>query len=401
MTKERQSNVPSDMLYLAVCAIKEKCPDKTKVSGMDLERLYKYSCFHNVEPLVGKALAFFCDGECGENQSGHGIFTEKDMEVLEQFQEATHKTARKNLLLDMARAQVEQWLEENGIWYVSLKGAVLHSLYPAIGLRKMADNDIWFDRAYTEQVRDYFVENGYKVVSYGKANHDVYSKDPVYNFEMHRTLYHEGENPDWDNYYEALRDRLIPLENRKFGYRFSEEDLYVYLISHAYHHDVSDGFGIKVIADLYYYLKAHRETLDFAYIAQQFETLGIVEYEATLRQLTEKLLGDEKVDLTEAENKMLIRMLGSGAYGTLKNRADGRLQSLMEDGTTPDFGLKMKYFFKRFSPDEEFLKAYYPFFYRHKWLRPIGNLWRVIRGILVHPGVLLREWKQIWRKGKE
>lgn len=404
MTKERRSNVPSDVLYLAVCAIKDKCPAAERIAGMDLGRLYDYSSFHNVEPLVGKALLRFFSGDDADGCVDGGLHVETEQEtaqIMAKFQEAVHKTARKNLLLDMERTVAEQWLEQNGIWYVSLKGAVLHSLYPTAGLRKMADNDIWFDSAYTEQVRDYFVSQGYRIASYGKANHDVYSKAPVYNFEMHRSLWHEGENKVWDRYYDEIRNRLVRIENREFGYRFSEEDFYVYLIAHAYHHHASDGIGIKIFADLHYYLKANREKMDFVYIAEQMEVLGITEYEETLRGLTEKLLGDERAVLTDAENEMLVRMLGSGAYGTLKNRADGRMDALVEDGEVLTLRLKIKYFFKRFSPDEEFLKAYYPFFYRHKWLRPIGNLWRVVRGIFVHPRVLWREFCHILHKGKE
>lgn len=81
-----------------------------------------------------------------------------------------------------------QYMDAEHIWYMPLKGAILKDLYPRQEMRQMADNNILFDTSCEAAVKDYFVKEGYEVISYAKGNHDVYEKEPVYNFEMHMEI---------------------------------------------------------------------------------------------------------------------------------------------------------------------------------------------------------------------
>ncbi len=382
----------SVLLYLLQCAVRGEAPKADKLKNVDYEQLWKDSCFHNVEPMVYRALEFYAAKNASDEAFCH---------IYAKFKEGKERTARKNALMDIERAQLEAWMESKGIWYAALKGSVIQGLYPGFGLRKMADNDLWFDKAYAEWVRDYFLEKGYEVSEFNMGNHDVYFKEPVYNFEMHRDLFVEGYNPAWDEYFAEAQTRMEPAEGKTFARLLSKEDFYLYYIAHAFHHhDALGGIGVKVCVDVHYYLEAYEQEMDLVALEQALEKLGLLEYEKALRGLTKKLFSlettlDESMaaSLTEAEKHLLLQMTAAGAFGVYENVVDSK----MGEGKLSD---KLKYYKKRLAPDEWFLKAYYPFFYRHKWLRPVGNVYRVLKGICKHPKMLFVEWKRVWGKRK-
>ncbi len=386
MATERPRGIVDDILYLLRCAVREETPDIEYVLGLDYEKIWKYSSFHSLEPMIYYALRN-CDVSGQDAES-----VKRYLAWLAKFKESKEKSARKNAMMDIERMQLEAWMEREGIWYVPLKGIILQRLYPGSGLRKMSDNDIWFDKEQKEKVRDYFLRRGYEVEGYGLDHHDTYFKEPIYNFEMHRDLNYEDYNPVWTEYFTKIRNKLSVIEGRGCGLEFSKEDYYLHFVTHAYRHYVNGGIGLKTLTDIYYLWASHEFDID--YLVVELEKLGILEYEEVLRSLTKKVFGEGKAVLSEAEMQMLRRMSDSGAYGTMENSV------IYKIGQGNLFS-RLKYYWKRISPDEAFLKAYYPFFYRHKWLRPIGNLYRVISGICVHPGKLFREWGYVWRRDRK
>lgn len=93
------------------------------------------------------------------------------------------------MLLDSEREKIFSLFEKGGIWYLPLKGVILKEMYHVYGMRQMADNDILFDSTYRKEVKDIFLSLGYEMESYNKGNHDVYLKAPIYNYEMHVSLF--------------------------------------------------------------------------------------------------------------------------------------------------------------------------------------------------------------------
>lgn len=86
------------------------------------------------------------------------------------------------------------------------------------------------------------VSRGYEVEAFDRGNHDVYEKKPVYNFEMHTSLYGAGHHNEWITYYDRIKDRLHPIGNR-FEYRFTDEDFYVYIMTHTFKRFDGSGTG--------------------------------------------------------------------------------------------------------------------------------------------------------------
>lgn len=357
---EASKKTAYDMLYLTACAVNEIKPDRDRIVNMDLAELYRMCQFHSLTAAVCTAL---------ENA---GISDKK-------FQEAKSKAIRKNILLDAERKKIFEFMEENGIWYMPLKGIILKDLYPGIGMRQMADNDILYDRNFQKQLKAFMVQNGYKAESVGKTHHDEYLKEPVYNFEMHTNIYDEAYK-NFADYYSGIKSRLLKDKDNGFGYHLADEDFYIYITAHEYKHYMLGGTGLRSLVDCYVYIHNKGDKLDWDYIKNELSLLEINEFEQESREICLKIFSPSGYsDLSEHEREMLEYYLFSGTYGTMQNLVNNKMEKFREETGSMS---KFRYVWSRIFPPLECYRLYYPFFYRHKLLLPIGWTYRAFRGLL-------------------
>lgn len=319
-SKEEYREACLDVAYLSGCAVNRKKPDPERIGRMSgrLESglLFMAAERHMLTSAVAAALA------------SAGI---KDA----AFAEAEAKAIRKNVLLDSARAEIFARFEAEGIAHMPLKGSVLQLDYPSYGMRQMSDNDILIDACRADDVRRIMESLGYSTEMYDTSAHDIFHKDPVYNFEMHRDLVSETAGPVITGYYAGVWSRLHLREGTACEYRFTDEDFYVYITAHAYKHFSHSGTGLRSLLDTYVFLKKH-PGLDEGYIAAEAGKLGIADFERTARRLALDLFGEDGpfatavagsagtdgtsgavIGLPPEENDMLEYVIDSGTYGTL------------------------------------------------------------------------------------
>lgn len=377
-----------DMLYLITCALHSKTPDKDKVCGMDLAALYRYARRHTLAAITYDALELL-GSSIGE---GLRALAKDDtvVSVLTKWKESRDKALRKNLMLDAARKKLFQYMDAEHIWYMPLKGAILKDLYPRQEMRQMADNDILFDAEYEAAVKDYFVREGYEVISYAKGNHDVYEKEPVYNFEMHTSLFGEAHNEVWTDYYKDIQSKLNKSDNH-FLYAFTDEDFYIYFIVHAFKHFDGCGTGIRYFVDSYVYRNA--KNLDWSYIEGELDKLGVLEFEKTFCSVSMKIFGKGEAvsQLSEEEYSMLCDSMFAGTYGNLQSGIDKKLHKIQGNEDRITKNTKVKYIIGRLFPPMSYYKAYYPFIYKTRIFIPFFVIFRMVRGVLQHWREMMRE----------
>ena len=370
MTSEEYRAAILDVAYLASCAINDQVPDVARVGTMNLENLYKAADRHLLTGITAMAL---------ENA---GI---KD----EAFTQAKGKAIRKVAAFDVERTAVLAKLEDAGIWYAPMKGCVLKELYPKIGMRQMADNDILIDASRTADVKAVMESLGFSSDGYtGRSVHDHYMKPPVCNFEMHRMLFRPTHDARIAEYYQDVKSRLILNEGSRYGYHFSDEDFYVYMIAHEHKHYSSSGTGLRSVLDAYVFLRKKGDALDWAYISREFDNLGIADFEEQNRSLALHLFDGEK--LTERDEKMMEYILSSGTYGTVQNRVENGIKRY---GSGP-FG-KLRYIMSRLFLPMETVRAVFPLFAKYPILLPLLPFYRVFRALRSRKGRLQAELKAL------
>ena len=151
-----------DLIYLCACAVNEIVPEH--VETMDLDGIFAIAARHLLLVAVSFAL-----------QSA-GV---QDP----QIQTAIASATRKAVILDHEKAALCERLEEAGIWYMPLKGAILKDYYPKLGMREMSDYDIFYDAACSEELRAIMEDFGFSTERFETfSHHDVFFQRTRYDF---------------------------------------------------------------------------------------------------------------------------------------------------------------------------------------------------------------------------
>ena len=370
------------MLYLMACALQDVSAQEEFLADVDLQQLFITARNHSVAAMVCMAL------------EKTAIFAGADEAVKKHWREAKNKAIRKNMLLDAERAAIVKQLESAGIWYMPLKGSILKDWYPKPGMREMADNDILFDPSERKRVREIFRSRGYKIVSFGKGNHDEYEKPPIYNFEMHVSLFHETYQ-ELAGQYGNVKEKLLPVDGTVCQFAFTPEDFYVFVLAHAYKHYSGSGTGVRTLADFYVMNRHLGGIMNRDEVEQKLTRLGIAEYEQRSRVLAEKLFSGARplpeMELNTDEKEMLRFYCDATAYGTIDNQIQNRLQKLQGNAEGITLRTKLKYCCARLFPGREFCKYYYPVVYHHLWMLPFFWVWRIAGKGISHRKKIKRE----------
>ena len=402
------NQIAYDMIYLASFGINskgkpdEKCLERYRTNEENRKELFRMSAKHFIDALVGTTL------------KRAGVVLPK------YWEERMVKAVRKVLLFDVERKKLCAWMDRERIWYLPLKGIILKEYYPSIGMRQMSDNDILFDADAWERVEKHMLSEGYETESVGNGNHDVYQKAPVYNFEMHRSLYGKGHDERWVEYYSDIKDCLIPdrADDRCYGYHMSDEDFYIYITSHAYKHysgsgtglrtllDYSgSGTGLRTLLDFYAYLNAKEDSLDFDYIRTACKKLGIDDFEQHNCILCRKVFAPQQTynqdsfeqSLSADELEMLQYYLSSGVYGTFERMVANRMEKQTKADGKKNLS-KLNYYRHRVFPGME-LYENYPLLVKHRFLIPAYWFYRIVRMLFSRErrDYMLREVKAVER----
>ncbi len=365
------------MLYLTACAATKTKPLPEKVAAMDIDALFKMSRFHCLTVMVCNALE-----ACGTSLPAC-------------WKEEKSKAIRKNMLLDYERKKICDFMDQNGIRHMSLKGVVMKELYPGIGTRQMADNDILYDASYRRELAEFMKSSGYSVESLGKGAHDVFMKAPVLNFEMHSSLF--GKNNKFYTYYENVESRLVSEPGSRYGYRFTDEDFYIYMTAHEYKHFSAGGTGLRSLLDRYIYLTA-KPQLDFDYISEELKKPGISEFEKKAHSLALRVFSNAELpELNADEKKMLEYYLSSGTYGTMENVISNRMIEYNNDGKKVS---KWRYMRERLFPGMDFYRENYPFCYKTKILIPAAWAARLFKAAVFNGKKIINEVRIVLRSDK-
>ena len=357
MIKEEYRKAIDEVIYLSGCVVNGETPDKERIACVNPEHLYAAANKHNLCAIVGYAL------------ESAGVYERS-------FIQAKAKAIRKVTVMEIDKELLFERLEQEKIRYLPLKGIVIKDLYPSIGMRQMADFDILFDSEYAQKIKEILLSLGFTCEHCGKGDHDVYFKQPVSNFEMHTALFGSNHQKEIYEYYRDIKRLMLKDDNNEYGYHFGSNDFYVYITAHEYKHYSGGGTGLRSLLDTYIIWKKLGDKLDEDYIRSETDKLGITDFEQNNKQLALRLFSGEK--LSESDNNMLEYIIYSGTYGNIKNHIDNKVQKY--GGGKKG---KRKYILSRiFLPMEE-IKAYYPFFYRHKILLPCLFFYRIGRAFTV------------------
>lgn len=331
---------------------------------------------------------------------------EKLQKMWERGMEATFYRAHR---MNVEREQILKEMDKKGLAYLPLKGILLQNYYPKPGMRFLADNDILYGFVEPNPGGGFRVQ-GEEVAS-GKAAQDVligimeargfsventrgpvdnYTKEPFYHFEMHRAV--AQYDSDLYPYYQNPWKKAVRSEGNSYAFAFSDEDEYLYILSHAWKHYKSGGCGIRFLADLFVFFQAKGKNMDKDYVRRELDKMGIASFEADMRELAQKVF-DPEPELTEAQERLLYELLDCGLFGTVDTHLKKRLEIIAEGREESSWKVRFRYIWGRLFPSEAYCRNFHPFFYRHRSMIGFLLIFRVGRGLTKGSQRLRKEWR--------
>ena len=389
MNESKKQRNYDTVVYLTACALNGVVPDRACIADIDMNGVGHCAKRHKLSALVAHSLEMA------------GLAPTEALE-------AKNRAIRRILLLDAEREQILSELEKRKIKYMPLKGVYIKDYYPALGLREMSDNDILIEAWAREELKEIMLSRGYTIGSFGRGYPDEYTKPPVYNFEIHTSLFMESVDPVAYGHYLGALERAVKTEGTEYCYRMTDEDFYAYVKAHEYKHFSRGGTGLRSLADTYVLEKRFGSVIDGEYVSSELRALGILEYSNMTRSLAKKIFSSEATSrpvgsfyetLEDKEREAYLYICDSGVYGNHKNLVENSIRSVSEDDKITKRS-KLKYIKKVIFPSMQTCKDIYPFFYRHKILMPILWIRKICKVIFVKPKVSLKRLRYVMRSDK-
>lgn len=274
--------------------------------------------------------------------------------------------------------------EEAEVVNQPMKGAYLKFIYPQPTMREMSDIDILIGEGCMDKAAEIFDEMGYELHQ-RIHHHDVYHKPPFMVVEAHHSMYDKTVDKKQYEYFSDFSKAVLN-EGAKYTYNFSNEDFYVYMMSHMAKHFYKKGCGIRNIVDVYVYRNYYKGQLDEAYIDQELKKCGIFAFTKHVEKLSEIWLGEDGSN--EFYDNLFAYMTKSGIYGKDENGIWNEFAK--EDNESHlhyRFKLKMFYFF----PPYHYMVKYHPWVEGKRALMPIAWIARAISGVARKKGTKKRE----------
>ena len=342
--------------------------DVPKIEGTHLDEktlraVYAHAKRHDVGHLLAVALrenakCKMQNAELAKASVGDGALDIPQHPDLMQTLERAELTAVwrvKNIENEQGR--VRKCLEEAGIPFILLKGAVVRSYYPAAWMRTSSDIDVLVPKGDMPRaigaIKDVL---GYELSTTEPHDASLYAKSGVH-LDMH-TLF-EGDKEDESLLTAAWRDASEAGGAERF---LTPEHFYFYHVAHMAEHVRNGGCGIRPFIDLYLI----RAKLDFdrSRVAELLAEYSLDRFEAAAVKLSDAWIsGTEAPELASFEEYILT----GGVYGTVEQGVAAKRR----DGKG-----KFSYTMHRiFMPYSE-LKERHPKLDGRPWLTPVFEVWR-------------------------
>ena len=256
---------------------------------------------------------------------------------------------------------IREAFEKENIEFMFLKGTHLKSLYPTPQMRFMVDMDILVKEESMNKGGQLILARGFtQEMNNGKDI--VLVKKPFLTIELHKMLFVE-------DYF--MHDYFLNVWEKAEGcgeyeYKMSYNDLYVYTLAHLAEHYTTAGACFRPMMDLFLLKKHKSDELDFNYIEEQLEIIGIGKFAKNIMTLCDKIFTDEELD----EN--LLLMENYIVFGAPVENAEAAAAAALSDESKATGMLKTLF------PDFKHMSLRYPILKKLPFLLPL--FW-VIRAV--------------------
>ncbi len=323
------------------------CEPVRALTKQNLEDLYRLSKRHDLAHLLGTAL------------DRYGLLPQDDLRqrFTKQAQLAMYRYEQSEY--DLSR--VCETLEQAGIPYLPLKGAVIRQLYAQPWMRTSCDLDVLVHEEDLARAIDLLVDTQGYTTDRKSHYHNVslFSAGGTH-LELHFNILEC--TPKIDVLLARVWEFATPIDGT-YRYQLSNEFLLFYLIAHMARHFSEGGCGLKPLLDLH--ILRNQLSYDETELRALLSSCRIETFYNTMLHLLDVWISDgTHTALSQSCEDFL---LNGGVYGT----------KLQKHASNKERHTSMKqYFWRRLFPSHERMQVLYPQIRSRKWLYPFFQLHR-------------------------
>lgn len=325
-----------------------------------LRSLYAFSVAHDVANLVGDAL--IKNGSLKKESEAYAKFSGAIFRSVLRFERSRHDS---EAFFDA--------LENAGIDFMPLKGAVIRDYYPRPEMRTSCDVDVFIEKKNVKKAVSVLTDGcGCKFISelYDEA---TLKTEGGVTLEIHGSLADGDDGNGGDTarrrYFKNAMNESLVKEGYKHYRLQTAEEFVAYFIYHSAKHFRLGGCGIKAIADAF--VIKNKIRYDEKVLIRKLDRLKLRDFYDVLFAIAEKEFGSGEVAGDEEFKKIVATaekfILSGGTYGG-GNHGEVRL------ATTK--GGKAGYIIKRAFLPYGVLKQEYPILVKAPVLYPFCTVHR-------------------------
>ncbi len=348
--ENKNTEITNDILNtgeLIIRAIKAQITGEVYAfpENTDFSKVHKLAERHRVTPLVAPAVI------------ASSAATEQFKAV---FKKELFRCAARHEAQTREAEELAELFAKNKIKHCFLKGSKVSKYYDNPDMRFMLDMDVLVEKEKAEKAAELLLERGYVYDNYEDEKDAGYVKKPFLNFELHKELKYDYDK-GYD-YYKGALERMLADENG-YSMNMTNEDFYVYILSHTAHHFESAGTGIKSIVDHYYLNQKLKPLCDEKILNKSLEETGLTGFAESMDRLSDFWFCDGKGDEGVKETADYIML--SGVFGTQTNYY---LSGIIKGDYTDK---KSSYFLTRLFLPYTLMKKRYPILKKLPFLLPL------------------------------
>ncbi len=333
----------------------------------DFKKLYNLSQIHRVSAMVAPLVI---------------KSSVADSQVKGAFSKELFKTAARYTAQEKERQELSEEFSEKGIYHCFLKGSKVGAYYDNPDCRFMLDMDLYVEPEKFAIAEEILISRGYEKNTYGDEKDTGYIKKPFLIVELHKELkYNYDKGYD---YYKGAFERLTVADGCAMN--MTNEDFYVYILSHTAHHFATAGTGVKSIVDHYFLKEKLKPQCDSHILEKALSDTGLQSFSEKMDKLCDFWFKDGEEDALTRE--MTDYILLSGVFGNEKNNyLSGVVRGDYAQNTN-------NYFIKRLFPTFKDMSNRYAVLKKLPFLLPLFWGIRIITS-LINPKRVAGETKAI------
>lgn len=270
-------------------------------------------------------------------------------------------------------------LSENGIDHLLFKGYIVKDLYTVPELRTYGDIDFAIRPEDRERCNALMKESGYRLLDDWEP---VYSYEKgMEHYEVHTELLDSNLNDkaDYRAYFRGFWEHTDKVGEHTFV--LDPEFHLLYLLMHIAKHLYGSGAGIRMYLDIAFYLRAYRESIDWAHFQQEVQALKITKFVNTVFAAVERwfeikspipleMIDDDFMD------EFLTFTLNGGVFGF--NGEAARLSQVRKNSEGQSVK-RADTLLKRAFPSAKTIKSRYTYLNGKPWLLPVAWVHRFFK----------------------